>query len=237
MITKGFVLLSGGIDSSTVLAHAIRDLDAQHVTAISIDYGQRHYKEIAAAKRVADYFDVAHEMHTIEGIPKVMLTDPSAEVPNISYKDIVGVSPTYVPFRNGQLISKVAGIAQHYVNQETEKGYKCVARIYFGAHAEDAEGDAYPDCRLDFVGAMGAAVYIGTYHSVRLSAPLIEMNKAEIIAHGERLRVPWELTWSCYKGEELHCGICPTCRARRQGFARAGVIDPTMYASTEEAVI
>lgn len=249
MITKGFVLLSGGIDSSTVLAHAIRDLDAQHVTAISIDYGQRHHREIQAAKKVAEYFDVAHEVHLIPGMPNVMLTNPDAEVPNISYKDIVGVSPTYVPFRNGQLISKIAAIAQHRVNQEIEAyeqqfGVKPVAgstldwnaRIYFGAHAEDAAGDAYPDCRLDFVGAMGAAVYIGTYHAVRLSAPLIEMNKAEIIRHGQILRVPYGLTWSCYKGERLQCGTCPTCRARRDGFIEAGVKDPTEYAS-EEVVI
>jgi 7-cyano-7-deazaguanine synthase len=232
-IVKGFVLLSGGIDSSTCLAHAIRDLDAQHVTAISINYGQRHKKEIEAAAHVCKYFDVAYEIHELVGIPKVMLTDPSAEVPNVSYKDIEGVSPTYVPFRNGQLISKITGTAQHRINEQNRisAGHSFEGRIYFGAHAEDAAGDAYPDCRLDFVGAMAAAVYIGTYHAIRLSAPLIEMNKAEIIRHGEKLGVPWRFTWSCYKGEELHCGICPTCRARREGFQRANVEDPTVYAN------
>ena len=242
MTIKAFVLLSGGIDSSTCLAFAIRDCGSEHVKAISIDYGQRHQREIQAAKEVASALHVAHETHQILGIPKVMLTDPTAEVPNISYQEIQGVSPTYVPFRNGQLISKIAGIAAHEINQARKKqkddyvlGAIDIFRniegaIYFGAHAEDAAGDAYPDCRLDFVGAMAAAIYIGTYHDVRLKAPLIEMYKDEITERGTRLNVPYSLTWSCYKGEELHCGICPTCRARKAGFVKAEVRDPTEYA-------
>ena len=235
MTTKGFVLLSGGIDSSTCLAHAVRDLGRENVQAISIDYGQRHRKELNSAAMISKFFRVPWSSARIEGMPSVMLTDPTAEVPNISYGEIKGVSPTYVPFRNGQLISHIAGIAQHDVNRlngvvQLAEGPMYEGRIYFGAHAEDAAGDAYPDCRLDFVGAMAAAVYIGTYHAIRLSAPLIEMNKAEIIAHGEKLRVPWCLTWSCYKGEDFHCGVCPTCRARREGFIKAWVHDPTEYA-------
>lgn len=244
MVTKAFVLLSGGIDSSTCLAYAVRDCGAGNVKAISIDYGQRHQREIEAAKEVASALHVAHETHKILGIPKVMLTDPEAAVPNVSYQEIVGVSPTYVPFRNGQLISKIAGIAAHEINQFRQRARDdfavgkihtidaFVGAIYFGAHAEDAAGDAYPDCRLDFVGAMAAAVYIGTYHDVRLKAPLIEMYKDEIIEKGTTLFVPYELTWSCYKGEALHCGVCPTCRARKAGFDKAEVIDPTEYANS-----
>jgi len=242
-LVQGFVLLSGGIDSSTCLAVAVRDYGRENVLAISIDYGQRHRKEMEMAKRVCDYMSVVHEIHPIIGIPKVMLTDPSAEVPNISYQEIQGVSPTYVPFRNGQLISRIAGIAAHSIEQMNrniaieEKAIKSSiyskweGRIYFGAHAEDAAGDAYPDCRLDFVGAMAAAVYIGTYHSIRLKAPLIEMYKNEIVELGQKLGVPWHLTWSCYKGGEVHCGTCPTCRARKAGFTKAGVVDPTVYSA------
>lgn len=243
MGTKAFVSLSGGIDSSTCLALAVRDYGSQNVTAISIDYGQRHKKEMQQAAAVSNYFGVKHEIHQILGIPKVMLTDANAEVPNISYGEIVGVSPTYVPFRNGQIIAKLAGLAHHRINELNNAAEKASlhdggmgvweesdARIYFGAHAEDAAGDAYPDCRLDFIGAMGAAVYIGTYHMVRVKAPLIEMYKNEIVAVGSDLGVPWAWTWSCYKGEELHCGVCPTCRARKDGFAAAGISDPTDYA-------
>jgi len=242
MNTKAFVLLSGGIDSSTALAYAVRDCGRESVTAISIDYGQRHRKEMKHAHAVSQWFHVPHEIHEIVGVPKVMLTDPLVAVPNISYGEIIGVSPTYVPFRNGQLISRIAGIAAHRIeelnNAEKEAGLAdellpelWTGLIYFGAHAEDAAGDAYPDCRLDFVGAMGAAVYIGTYQQVRIRAPLIEMYKGEIITAGHKLGVPWHLTWSCYVGGEKHCGVCPTCRARKAGFKSAGLLDPTEYAT------
>ena len=228
MLTRAFVLLSGGIDSSTCLYYAKRDYGRHNVTAISIDYGQRHKKEMEHARQVCYYAGVEHEIHEVLGIPKVMLTDPSAEIPNKSYGEIVGVSPTYVPFRNGQLISRIAGIAAHWCTSHKTPAL-VEARIYFGAHADDAANDAYPDCRFDFVGAMAAAVYIGSYHSVRLKAPLIEMYKHEIVAAGHSLGVPWHLTWSCYKGEEKHCGTCPTCRARKDGFRTANINDPTEY--------
>lgn len=227
-MTKAFVLLSGGIDSSTALAVAIRDHGHDAVTAISIDYGQRHSRELTAGRNVCHALDVAREVHEMPGFPKSMLTDEHAAIPNMSYADITGVSPTYVPFRNGQLLSKIAAIAASRVSQPNEVGGE-TAEIYFGAHAEDAAGDAYPDCRLDFVGAIGAAIYIGTYHKVRLRAPLIEMRKDEIVLLGRGLAVPYGLTWSCYAGEDLHCGVCPTCRARKDGFAKAGIFDPTIY--------
>lgn len=236
-VTKGFVLLSGGIDSSTALGFAIRDLGRDNVMAYSVDYGQRHRKEMDQASRVANYFSVPHKVLEIIGIPKVMLTDPTAKVPDVSYQELTGVSPTYVPFRNGQLISRIAGEAAHQIDRlnvsasEIGTDDKYLGVIYFGAHAEDAAGDAYPDCRFDFVGAMAAAVYIGSYHQLRLRAPLIEMFKDEIVTAGVRLGVPYHLTWSCYKGEELHCGTCPTCRARKAGFIKAGVNDPTQYAA------
>lgn len=222
--TLAYVCLSGGADSATCLAIAVNAWGSENVRAVSFDYGQRHIKEAEAAEALCAHYQVAHQVHKINGMKKTMLTDVSAEVPNISYSDIVGVSPTYVPFRNGLMLSTLAMLASPQPNSDNE------AVIFFGAHAEDAANDAYPDCRLDFVGAIGAAIYIGSYHRVRVRAPLIELTKAQVIGLGYQMDVPYELTWSCYKGEELHCGTCPTCRARKQAFNDVGVPDPTQYA-------
>ena len=216
-MTKALVLHSGGIDSSTCLAIAARDYD--ETLSLSVNYGQRHSREIFAAAAVASHFGVKHEVLELPTIENSMLTDESREIPNISYDDIEGISPTYVPFRNGLLISNIASIAQA---REFDA-------IFFGAHSEDAHDWAYPDCTPEFIGAMANAVYIGTYQKVRLITPLEWLGKADIIKLGTELNVPWQFTWSCYKGEEQHCGQCPTCRARHQGFVDAGIEDPTEY--------
>jgi 7-cyano-7-deazaguanine synthase len=104
------------------------------------------------------------------------------------------------------------------------------AIIYFGAHAEDAERSAYPDCTFQFTGAMANAIDVGTYHRVQLNVPWQFMTKDQIIKMGAELGTPYHMTWSCYAGGDLHCGVCPTCRARREAFIRAGVNDPTEYA-------
>jgi len=216
---KALVLLSGGIDSTTCLHEAIRVHDADNVHAVSINYGQRHVKEIEYAKDSCTLLNVSHSVETIS-LPSTMLTDPDVEIPNASYEDLPeGVSPTYVPFRNGNLLSRAAAIAQ-----ANEFGY-----IYFGAHAEDALNWAYPDCTPEFIGAMANAIYIGTYHKTRLVTPLEWLTKEEIILMGTALNVRWGYTWSCYAGGKNHCGTCPTCRARRQGFIDAAVHDPTVY--------
>jgi 7-cyano-7-deazaguanine synthase len=103
------------------------------------------------------------------------------------------------------------------------------ADIYFGAHAEDAQNWAYPDCTPEFIGAMANAIFVGTYRAVRLISPIMFMTKAQIVAMGDKLNVPFDKTWSCYKGGEKHCGKCPTCYARKDAFAVAGVRDPTVY--------
>ena len=216
-MTKALVLHSGGIDSSVCLAIAIRDYD--EVLSLSVNYGQRHSKEIEAAKVIASHFGVKHEILELSTIDNSMLTDETIAIPNISYEDITGISPTYVPFRNGLLIANIASIAQ---GREFDV-------IYFGAHAEDAHNWAYPDCTPEFIGAMANAVFIGTYQKVRLITPLEWLGKADIIQLGTQLGVPWEFTWSCYKGDEQQCGVCPTCRARHQGFHDAGIEDPTSY--------
>lgn len=240
MTAKAFVLLSGGIDSTTCLYLAYEQFKS-NVEGVSIHYGQRHKKEIEYAQASCAALKIKHNVLDISGvIPKTMLTDKEAEVPNISYSDIKGVSPTYVPFRNGLLLSSITSfVAGKRVNHDKDYwdsnlGYIPDPNewgIYFGAHMEDAHNWAYPDCSAEWIGAMANAIYIGTYRAIRLHTPLEWLNKQQIIELGENLNVDWSLTWSCYKGEAQHCGTCPTCRARRDGFKKAGVIDPTQYAA------
>lgn len=248
---RSFVLLSGGIDSSTCLSIANQTHKAigGEVEAISINYGQRHKKEIECAKEVANYYRVEHTVLDMDFAGDCMLTNKDTEVPNISYDQIKGVSPTYVPFRNGMMLSRLAAYAQSYVNKISKQlehtdgpegrllkpNLEDLCTIYFGAHAEDAKNWAYPDCTPEFIGSMAAAIYIGTYRTVRLQAPLTYASKAQTVAWGKALNTPYHLTWSCYKGEELHCGICPTCRARKEAFKTAGVIDPTEYADIKDS--
>jgi 7-cyano-7-deazaguanine synthase len=219
-VSTAIVLHSGGIDSTTCLYLAADAFELENIVSLSIHYGQRHKKELDHAKMICDQLGVEH--HVVKGIelPMSMITNPDVPIPSVSYKELgKGVSPTYVPFRNGNLLSQVAAIAMA----------QGVSAIYFGAHAEDAQNWAYPDCTPEFIGAMANAIYIGTYHKVRLITPLEWLTKRDIIALGTRLGVPWSLTWSCYKGEELHCGVCPTCRARQDGFTDANIHDPTTY--------
>jgi len=218
---KAYVLLSGGIDSSTVLAIANEEWKGR-VCAVCVDYGQRHRKEIAQAEQIAIHFKNQFIVRDIKGFLQTGgLTDVHLDIPPVSYDDLPpGVSPTYVPFRNGTFLSLVAGMAA--VDKEAEA-------IYIGVHAEDAENWAYPDCTPEFMGGMANAIYIGTYHKIRLHTPLIFCRKSEIILKGEHLRVPWKHTWSCYEGGTLHCGVCPTCRARQDAFIFARVTDPTEY--------
>lgn len=217
--TVGYVSLSGGVDSTTTLA--IAKSRHERVVAISFDYGQRHKKELERAAEICMVMGITHHITTLGEMPPSALTDETRDIPKVSYAEIEGVSPSYVHFRNGQMISKLAALSS---------ADELPAVIYVGTHTEDAANDAYPDCRLDFIGAMGAAVYIGTYHRVRLSAPLIEMSKTEVVEKGTDLGAPLELTWSCYFGGDVHCGECSTCRARKEAFANAGIVDPTVYA-------
>jgi 7-cyano-7-deazaguanine synthase len=268
MERKAFVLLSGGLDSTTALFKAIYDFKPDNlgldfgygdadllqasllmakrgdiiipwVEAVSINYGQRHAKEMEFAHNTCERLGIKHSVIELPAALQdvnTMLTQKDIEIPNVSYGDLPeGVSPTYVPFRNGTMLSILAAHAQKWINAQNkiagELDKKPSAGIYFGAHAEDAHNWAYPDCTPEFIGAMANAIYVGTYHQVRLYTPLMTMMKSDIVTLGESLGVLFEDTWSCYKGEELHCGICPTCRSRRQAFLDAGVTDPTIYAN------
>lgn len=224
---KAFVLLSGGMDSTTCLHIAKKDCN--DVEAISVNYGQRHYKELAYARKTCKKFNIPHKVLDIKGVVDgkgISLTDTSEILPDASYNELEGVSPTYVPFRNGLLLAMIAAYAQKdFLNVEG----KDLAGVYFGAHAEDALNWAYPDCTPEFIGAMANAIYTGTYYQVRLVAPLMTLSKSQIVAWGSHLGVDWADTWSCYSGGVLHCGTCPTCRSRREAFIKAKEEDPTQY--------
>ena len=244
---RAYVLMSGGVDSTTCLYKAIEHMgSADKVKSFSMDYGPLHVKEAEQAKKICANLGIEHTVLDIRGFASGPLTSKPEDIPDCSYADIKGMSPTYMPFRNGFMLSRLAAKAQEYVlSVEAEMKYESIQQlgeehinpasledlvwIYFGAHAEDAENWAYPDCTPEFIGAMSNAIYIGTYRSVRVVVPFAYSSKGDIIHKGTQLGVPYEDTWSCYKGLEKHCGTCPTCLARKQAFIEAGVTDPTEY--------
>jgi 7-cyano-7-deazaguanine synthase len=193
------------------------------VLGLTFEYGQRHERELSAAATVARELGLRHETLTLE--PQLFagagsaLIDRDASVPSVNYADIEGVSPLYVPFRNGIFLSMATAIALKHE----------AACVFFGAHAEDAQRWAYPDCTPEFIGAMTNAIHVGTYHRVRLVTPLQWMDKAAIVREGQRLGSPVHLTWSCYRNGELACGTCPTCRSRLAAFRANDIDDPIAY--------
>lgn len=225
---KILVLSSGGVDSTTCLALAVKEAGAENVLALSIYYGQKHDKEIQAAKAVAEYYGVQRmelDLAAIfAGSDCSLLKQSTQEIPQESYGAQIqktgGMSPvsTYVPFRNGLFLSSAASIA---LSHGCEK-------ILYGAHADDAAGAAYPDCSLPFVTAMDQAIREGTGGQLHLEAPFVSVSKAEVVKTGLALGVPYELTWSCYEGGEAPCGKCGTCIDRQLAFEKNGVTDPLL---------
>ncbi|MCM1479724.1 MAG: 7-cyano-7-deazaguanine synthase QueC [Muribaculaceae bacterium] len=222
---RALVLFSGGVDSSTCLALAVKEYGAENVVALSVAYGQKHTKEIAAADSVAKYYKVEHIKIDLSLIFKYsncsLLAGSTEEIPHESYArqlEKTGGSPvsTYVPFRNGLFIAAAASVA-------ISKG---CGVILYGAHADDSAGNAYPDCSPAFNEAMNKAVFEGSGGQVKISAPFVGMNKAQVVKKGLELGVPYELTWSCYEGGDVPCGVCGTCRDRAAAFAENGVTDP-----------
>ena len=222
------VLSSGGVDSSTALGLAVSKYGAENVSALSISYGQKHDKEIEAAKKVAAFYGVEQLFLDLSLIFQYsdcsLLKQSSEEIPEESYavqiQKTKGEKPvsTYVPFRNGLFLSSAASIALS----------KNCGLIYYGAHADDAAGFAYPDCSEVFNDAMNKAIYEGSGHQLRIEAPFVRMNKAEVVKLGLELGVPYALTWSCYEGSERPCGKCGTCIDRASAFAANGVKDPAL---------
>lgn len=230
---KHFVLHSGGLDSSVLFASLVKQFGPAWVVAVSIGYGQRHNRELHFARQQAMNSFVEHHELTIpnEVLAGHRLTAAELDIPEKNYSDLPeGVSPTYVPFRNGLMLALIAAFAQSYL---IRRDISC-GIVYYGAHADDAARNAYPDCSPEFFMAMDNAIRIGTYKMLAVSAPFIYMTKRDIVERGNAIGVDFAATWSCYKGGERHCGVCPTCQARRSAFIEAGIIDPTIYESEGE---
>ncbi len=223
---RAVVLLSGGLDSSTTLA-----LAAEHgftLYAISFRYGQRHARELEAARQLAARYGVRD--HKVVDIDLRLfggsaLTTDEIAVPHDRSADEmgVGVPVTYVPGRNLIFLALATAYAEVIGADD----------IFLGINVLDASG--YPDCRPEFLAAFARTANLATKagtqdgRTLQFHAPLIELTKAQIVREGTRLGVPWELTWSCYEGGERACGHCDSCQLRLKGFAEAGLTDPLPY--------
>ena len=222
---KALVLFSGGVDSTTCLGLAIEKYGCENVIALSISYGQKHQKEIEASVNIAKYYGVEHLYLDLAQIFKYsdcsLLSHSDKQVPHESYVEQLEKTngtpvSTYVPFRNGLFLSSAASIA-------LSKGCNV---IYYGAHSDDAAGNAYPDCSSVFNKAMKKAVYEGSGRELTIEAPFVNWTKKDVVKEGLRLKVPYELTWSCYEGMDKPCGVCGTCVDRAAAFNANGVSDP-----------
>ncbi|WP_303838590.1 7-cyano-7-deazaguanine synthase QueC [Ruminococcus flavefaciens] len=224
---KALILFSGGVDSTTCLGIAVNKYGADQVLALSLYYGQKHSRELEAARKIAAHYGVKHKELDLALIfadsDCSLLRGSTEDIPKESYAEQLKKTDgkpvsTYVPFRNGLFLASAASIALS--NGCTE--------IYYGAHSDDAAGNAYPDCSSDFNDAINRAIYLGSGVELRVVAPFIGMNKAQVVAEGLKLNVPYELTWSCYEGGDKPCGVCGTCRDRMAAFRANGMDDPAM---------
>jgi len=222
MSDKAVVLVSGGLDSSTVLALALQQ--GYRCYTLSFDYGQRHRSELEAAKRVSELMKVEEhkivrlDLGTIGGSA---LTDTTIDVPE---QETAGIPVTYVPARNTVFLSIALGWAE-VLEADT---------IFLGVNAVDYSG--YPDCRPEYISSFEAMANLATRAGVEgnklsIQAPLMDMTKAEIISAGTSLGVDYSQTVSCYQAsiDGLACGKCDSCRLRIEGFNQAGISDPTRY--------
>ena len=222
---KAVVLLSGGLDSATVMALAAKQGYACH--ALSVDYGQRHHAELAAARRVAQSLGAtAHRIIHVDltGFGGSALTDARIAVP---VRPVPGIPPTYVPARNTIMLSLALAWAEVLEARD----------IFIGVNAVDYSG--YPDCRPEYIEAFQRMANLATRAAVEgnpltLHAPLMQMTKADIIKLGLGMAVDYSQTVSCYQADEdgRACGKCDSCRLRRAGFESAGIADLTRYRAT-----
>jgi 7-cyano-7-deazaguanine synthase len=214
---KAVVTFSGGLDSTTLLFWAVRQYE---VNALTFDYGSKHNKrEQAAAKEITDRLKIPHVIIKLPFVNKFFkssLLQSGREIPEGHYEDS-SMRSTVVPFRNGIILSIAAGYAES-IEART---------VLYAAHAGDHV--IYPDCRPEFLKAISEAAHRGTYLGVEIKDPFIDMTKKEIATLGKELEVPFELTYSCYKGGKVHCGKCGTCVERKEAFQLAGIPDPTKY--------
>lgn len=232
---KALVLVSGGLDSATCLAMAVKEYGSTNVLALSVFYGQKHQKEIETAKKIVKYYNVQHKTLDLkalfEGSNCSLLEQSDEKIPHGTYSGQLESNSgkpvsTYVPFRNGLFLSCAASVA---LSKECRV-------IYYGAHSDDAAGNAYPDTSQSFNEAINSAIYIGSGNELKVEAPFINMTKAEVVKKGLELKVPYELTWSCYEGKEKACGVCGTCIDRLKAFELNNAKDPIEYAGRQKQI-
>ncbi|MCA0988748.1 7-cyano-7-deazaguanine synthase QueC [Guptibacillus algicola] len=222
MSKKAVIVLSGGLDSTTCMGMAKEK--GYELYPITFHYGQKHNREVEQAKKVAEYYDAPdHRIVNISFLNQIggsALTDQSIDVPTDIDED--EIPATYVPARNMIFLSLASAYAE-VIGAEA---------IYIGVSAVDYSG--YPDCRPEFIESMNETVNLATKAGATgsrmvIETPLIGLTKAETVEEGLRLEVPYELTTSCYNGEEEACGECDSCRLRLKGFEEAGSKDPIPY--------
>ena len=216
---KAVLILSGGVDSTTLLFKM--QAEGYQVLALTFDYGQRHRKEIDCARRVAQVCCIPHQTVDLTSIAGLLGNNAllgGIEVPSCHYTE-ESARQTIVPNRNMIMLSVAAGYAEA----------RGIPEVFYAAHRNDAT--IYPDCREEFVEALSLAVRLATAWSpVCLRAPFVNMTKVEIVRLGLELKVPYELTWSCYRGGEVPCRTCPTCIEREEAFALNKALDPLIEA-------
>lgn len=222
MSKKAVTVVSGGIDSSTLLYKTLREGYIPY--AITFIYGQKHSKEIDSARRICATLGISHRVLDLGGLKEILsgsaLTDPGVDIPEVpeTAEYYETLKTTIVPNRNSIFLSIAVGYAV-----SLGANY-----VFFGAHHSDR--GVYPDCRKEFVQAFEFAERLATdNHNLVVSAPFVDMTKAQIVKLGAELGVPFKDTWSCYKGGRVHCGVCSSCRERKRAFREAGVLDPTEY--------
>jgi len=216
--SKTVLIYSGGIDSTVLLYDLLNS--GHDVQALSVNYGQRHGKELHCAKSLCKQLNVEHHVADLTALNPLLsgssLTSPHVQVPEGHYED-ESMKATVVPNRNMILLSIATGWAMS----------TGASSVSYAAHSGDRA--IYPDCREEFADAMNSVMEIAGWDKVSLNRPFSSLTKADIVKLGDELGVPFEQTWSCYKGGQVHCGVCGTCVERREAFQLAGVTDPTIY--------
>lgn len=227
---KVLVLSSGGLDSTTCISIAVEKYGKDNVSTISMYYGQTLDKELKCAKQIAQYYGLKHYTFDLSELFKysncTLLKHSTQKIVESTYKDQYDKDKTitsYVPFRNGLMLSVVATLAQSlYPDEETI--------IMLGNHKDDF---AYADCSVEFTKKMSEAIAEGTYNKVLFESPLKDMTKSEIVKVGLNLGTPYDLTWSCYKGTNKACGKCASCLCRLEAFKDNNVDDFIEYGDDE----
>ena len=216
------VLFSGGIDSTAALNHVARKYGTANTLALNIQYGSLHnIVEKQHATKIIKHLGVKGKSiklpeEIFKGAGSALMGE--SEMPDGEYRK-EGPQDTVVPFRNGTMLSVAAAIAFRHLPAE----------VWMAAHSDDGENWAYPDCRPEFLEAMDEAFIVASMGDLRLVAPFQWKTKADIVEQAAKERAPLELSYSCYRGEAIHCGECATCIDRHDAFTLAGYSDPTEY--------